>query len=79
MRLDQGITSKHMKAAVEQLKHIRGLQTDLDLLVDRIPDRKVAHVCEEALYQAGGILHRPDLDRENVVTEAIRLVIRRID
>jgi hypothetical protein len=52
MQLDAGITYDIVRAAVSALKTFRGKSAPLDRLLDALPNRRVAHVAEEALRAA---------------------------
>ena len=72
--LDYGVTLAERRAAVRALKLLRGKNKCLDLLVDAIVPRRIAHVAEEALRAcAGGVgLWRHSGVDESLISGAIK-------
>jgi hypothetical protein len=79
--LDAGLRESHVLRAVEELHRFRERTTAFDRQLDLNPDRRVAHVVEEALRIGGrpGVpLHRLISGREEgevVIAAAIRWLV----
>lgn len=77
MQLDDNISQELVSQGIPILKAMRGRKTPLDVQLDAIPSRPLAHVCEEALRTAakGRGLWRFDGRDESLIGAAIKSLI----